>query len=141
MKTIKQLINFLLSLIGIKKRLLSAYIQNNYIVYVKDKNMYYNIEPLKSLQEVWYKCEDNTYEQCTIINLLKDNKYYIEIERYGTVTRFVTNADKLFAYVPETKVKGYIKRQMFIIVNENQVKKPIVKRDIKLNQQLLTMLF
>ncbi len=142
MRTLSLLLNGLLYLVGLRKPILSAYIQNNYTVYVKDKDLYYNLKPLISNQIVFYKTELDTYEQCEILNPLKDNTFYVEIERFGTVSRFVAKGDKLYPHVPETKVKGYINGLYFIVTDDGVNRTPEPKKvPMKLNTTMLSAMF
>lgn len=115
MKRLYQLLHFIY-LLGRKSNIITACVENNYIVYVNSKDKYYNLLPIKCHDIVFYKNSKEEYEPCIVLNILTDKLYYIQVNNSTNSTFFTRTItrDKLYPQIPSFIVKGYIKGIYFI---------------------------
>lgn len=112
MKQLNQLINHLLILIGIRHNIVSAKVHNNYLVYCRDTDKYYNLLPIKVNQEVYYK---DACVSCKVISIKSNNTYIVQ-DNYKLYDSRLVSGNNLYPYIPDSTVRGYIKGVNFIVI-------------------------
>lgn len=113
MKQLNQLINHLLILIGIRHNIVSAKVHNNYLVYCRDTDKYYNLLPIKVNQKVLYN--KLMFDEYKVISIKPNNRYIVR-DIYEFHNDKTVNGDNLYPYIPDSTVRGYIKGVNFIVI-------------------------
>lgn len=113
MKSINKFIHLLLLKLGFRT-IITVTVHNNYIVYCKSNQEYYNLLPLKIGQIVWGEFKGISLRQFNIINTNGNNHYQI-LDIFKFFNDQFANGDELYPYLIDTELIGYAKGKYFIV--------------------------
>ncbi len=109
--------NYLLHLIGIKPDIITAIVHNNYIVYCRSTDKYYNLLPIKVNDKVWKYDHNGQYKLYQILEISINNQYRI-LDEHKFYNSEIVNGDCLYKYQTNSKLEGYISGIHFIVTKE-----------------------